>query len=77
MQIINKTVKCNECGCVAFPDSKTCPKCGNYLRLNDSKSISPVEINEIINQLARITHEYNYNDIRITIQNNLEVNVAR
>lgn len=28
MQIINKTHKCSNCGCIAFPDSTHCPKCG-------------------------------------------------
>jgi hypothetical protein len=37
MQIINKTVRCSECGCIAFPDSMYCPKCGASFRNNKIK----------------------------------------
>lgn len=29
MQLINKIRRCSNCGCISFPDSKSCPKCGN------------------------------------------------
>ena len=37
MQIINKTVQCTECGCIAFPDAIYCPKCGASYRKNKAK----------------------------------------
>lgn len=37
MQIINKTIQCPECGCVSFPDSKYCPKCGTSYKDNPIK----------------------------------------
>ena len=38
MQIINKTVQCSECGCIAFPDSINCPKCGASFRMNRNRN---------------------------------------
>jgi hypothetical protein len=59
MQIINKTVQCSVCGCIAFPDAKYCPKCGTSYKANKVRSeyfagISffekpePVETNELV-----------------------------
>jgi hypothetical protein len=45
MQIINKTVQCSECGCIAFPDAIYCPKCGTSYRVNKEKR----EIKDISN----------------------------
>lgn len=28
MRLVNKTKQCSQCGCISFPDSKHCPKCG-------------------------------------------------
>jgi hypothetical protein len=28
MKLINKTRRCSSCGCISFPDSRVCPKCG-------------------------------------------------
>jgi uncharacterized membrane protein YvbJ len=28
MKLINKTLRCSNCGCRFFPDAMTCPKCG-------------------------------------------------
>ena len=43
MQIINKTIRCSQCGCIAFPDAMRCPKCNNSYRDGRAKA----EIREI------------------------------
>lgn len=48
MQIINKTIQCTECGCIAFPDAVYCPKCGAGYRENKAKK----EIGEIFARIA-------------------------
>lgn len=48
MQIINKTVQCTECGCIAFPDAAYCPKCGASYRENKAKK----EITEIFEKIS-------------------------
>ena len=45
MQIINKTVQCSECGCIAFPDAIHCPKCGASYREGKAKD-------EVLKKLA-------------------------
>ncbi len=47
MQIINKTIQCPECGCIAFPDAIYCPKCGISYRAGKSKR----EMKEIIGNI--------------------------
>ena len=47
MQIINKTVQCADCGCIAFPDAVYCPKCGASYRGNKEKK----EIGEIFERI--------------------------
>lgn len=37
MQIINKTVQCSECGCIALPDATYCPKCGTSYRAHKER----------------------------------------
>ena len=37
MQIINKTVQCSECGCIALPDATYCPKCGTSYRVHKER----------------------------------------
>jgi hypothetical protein len=32
MKIINQTIRCSECGCIAFLDSVNCPNCGAHYR---------------------------------------------
>jgi hypothetical protein len=49
MQIINKTVRCSECGCIAFPDSMYCPKCGasyrnNRISIAEIKNPEPIKV---------------------------------
>jgi hypothetical protein len=44
MQIINKTIQCPQCGCIAFPDAIHCPKCGSNYRENKAKT----EIKEML-----------------------------
>ncbi len=41
MQIINQTIRCSECGCISFPDSMYCPKCGASFR--NKTSLTKVE----------------------------------
>ena len=48
MQIINKTVQCTECGCIAFPDAIHCPKCGASYRETKRKS----EISEVVKRIT-------------------------
>lgn len=57
----NMTKKCNICGCISLPDSRSCPKCNNNLykqtiELIYTDSINRdagnfVQINEITNNI--------------------------
>lgn len=48
MQIINKTIQCAECGCIAFPDAIRCPKCGASYREGKAKK----EMKEIFRNIS-------------------------
>ena len=43
MQIINKTVRCSECGCIALPDAIKCPKCSNTYRKPEATCMSKIK----------------------------------
>jgi uncharacterized C2H2 Zn-finger protein len=47
MQIINKTIQCPQCGCIAFPDAIHCPKCGSSYRESKAKA----EIKEVFKSI--------------------------
>jgi DNA-directed RNA polymerase subunit M/transcription elongation factor TFIIS len=50
MQIINKTIQCPECGCIAFPDAIHCPRCGASYRGRNVK----VETREIFKNISHL-----------------------
>jgi hypothetical protein len=40
MKIINKTLRCEICGCICLPDSRICPRCGkSFTMINKKKNI--------------------------------------
>ena len=57
MQTINQTIRCSECGCISFPDSMYCPKCGASFR-NNKINIARIEKTEPFRVLPdqEITH---------------------
>ena len=51
MQIINKTIQCPQCGCIAFPDARRCPKCDSSYRESKAKA----EIREIFKGIGYLS----------------------
>jgi hypothetical protein len=51
MQIINKTIQCSECGCIALPDAISCPKCGTSYRAQKERR----DIKEIFGTISGLS----------------------
>ena len=57
MQIINKTIQCPQCGCIAFPDAIHCPKCGSSYREIKAKA----EIKKVFKSIDCLSAQERYN----------------
>lgn len=73
MQTVNKTKKCNSCGCVALLDSKVCPKCGKYFYSNNNEYFN--NDFEQISQLIKLLQFSNGVNIRFSFVNKSQVDV--
>ena len=70
MMLINTTRKCSNCGCISFPDSRLCPKCGSSFH---SKPISLPEERAQENDNAII--KYIKDDLLKIIEHKGEVHI--
>lgn len=72
MQIVNKTRKCSNCGCVALLDSKICPKCGKYF--NNKNEYAYNDFDQI-SQLIKLLQFSNGVNIRFSFENKSQIDV--
>jgi hypothetical protein len=75
MQMINRTKKCDICGCVALLDSKICPKCGNSLISHTYESACDSSDNSQISQLIKMLEYSNGVNIRFSYVNKRQIDV--
>ena len=75
MKMLNKTVKCDYCGCVSLPDSRLCPKCGNSYITKHDESCLPVNNFDQADQIVNIPRLSSSINIRLSFINNSHIDV--
>jgi hypothetical protein len=75
MQIINKTRKCDHCGCVTLLDSRICPKCGNSFIVKNDEFVSNLNRTDQISQLIKLLEFSNGVNIRFSFINKSQIDI--
>ena len=77
MKLINQTKRCSSCGCISFPDSRSCPKCGkSHVETSLVKAPQPaVENMDYCDVTLRDLVALNQNII-INIRDNITISIT-
>jgi hypothetical protein len=75
MKILKNTIKCDYCGCVSLPDSRSCPKCGNSYIVKHDESYLPINNLEKAVQMVKIPELSNSISIRLSFIKNSHIDV--
>jgi uncharacterized OB-fold protein len=76
MKLINQTRRCSSCGCISFPDSRVCPKCGkSHIETGLASTEPAVEKIKAYSEAFQGIASINRNII-INIRDNITISVA-
>jgi RNA polymerase subunit RPABC4/transcription elongation factor Spt4 len=73
MKTLNKTVKCNYCGCLSLADSRSCPKCGSSFVVKENDIVLLGDSNNQLNEVVQVPSFPNSVNIRLSIVNKYQV----
>jgi len=76
MKFMEMTKRCPSCGCISFPDSRICPKCGKSHIHTDIINEPRPDLNlDNINSLLNFISSCNSN-IVINIRDNISISIS-
>lgn len=73
MKTLNKTVKCNYCGCLSLADSRSCPKCGSSFAAKENDIVLLGDSDNRINEVVEVPDLPSSINIRLSIVNKYQV----